>query len=261
MTDFSMKLSAYLDGELSDEDTRMVEEKLASDPQAGREMEMLVAANNMAKQQFDDLLKEPVPLNVIRAINDASADSRPRVSAFPVWQALAACLVMSVVGGAGGYYLHDKIGTSQIVVAKAGWLSEIADYHAVYAKQKRHLVEVPGTERAHIEKWLGGTTKVNFSVPDLQELGFNFEGARLLVINGQPVAQLIYKETSGAIVAICLKKNSKGQQASVGKTFKTDQIMGFEFVSWNSRDANYTVVGASEQPHLQDIAERAASEI
>lgn len=275
MTDFSMQLSAYLDGELTDEQSLAVEQRLASDPEAQAEMEKLLEADNFAKDHFDALLQEPIPFALAQTIKSASVEAEPVAikttpvkAKSPMWQSMAASFVMLAVGATGGYIIHDKIGTTTpVVVAKAGWLTEIASYHAVYANQKKHLVEVAATETKHIEKWLGKTIGANFSVPDLTALDLKFEGARLLVAAGKPVAQLLYTQSDGTVIALCLLKKSMKQPAkqtdgSFAKAvFKKTTINKFDFVSWNAGNAGYVIVGPGGKSNLQQIAELAAKNV
>lgn len=263
MTDFPMKLSAYLDGELSDEESKIVENRLASDPQAVREMEALISADALAKNCFNDLLEEPISFALAQQIRTTEIETTQRSHGSSQWKSIAASLIVFVLGGIGGYYLNENSGTSQAIIADGGWLRKIADYHAIYEKQKRHLVEVPGSEVKHIEKWLGKTIATNFSVPDLSEHKVNFEGARLLVIQGKPVAQLIYKESDGTVIALCFKKRAaeKVEMPSNDFKFKTTSINKFDFVSWKTDKASFTVVGPHGKTNLKEIATLAANRI
>jgi len=263
MTDFPMKLSAYLDDELSVEDRRMVEDRLASDPEAVREMEALISADALAKDCFNDLLEEPISFGLAQQIKTTDIEITHHRDSPSQWKSIAASFIIFAFGGVGGYYLNENVGSSQAIIADNGWLAEIADYHAIYAKQKRHLVEVPGTEVKHIEKWLGKTVAAKFSVPDLSDRKMNFEGARLLVIQGKPVAQLIYKEQDGTVIALCFKKRSgeKIEMISNDLNFKTISKNKFDFVSWKTDKASFTVVGPHGKPNLKEIATLAANRI
>lgn len=261
MTDLSTKLSAYLDGELEAADAQTIEALLETDPAAQAELDALMAADALASEQFDALLMDPVPLALAHKIRSSTAGSAPsRFSARLIGSALAAGLAIFMFGGIGGYFLKDQLEPSGTVVAQSGWLSDIADYHAVYASQQRHLVEVPAAESAHLVKWLGATVGVEFSIPDLSGFDLTFEGGRLLVAGGKPVAQLMYRHPDGSVIALCLQSGTSG--ATVSDTgFKEQTMKGFDFVSWNSNGANYVVIGPGGEPGLAEIATRAAREV
>ena len=172
--------------------------------------------------------------------------------------AIAAGLALFIFGGAGGYLLKDQIAPSGTEVARAGWLSDIADYHAIYATQQRHLVEVAADEADHIEKWLGATVGVAFSIPDLSQFGLTFEGGRLLVAAGKPVAQLMYRLQDGTVIALCLQSSPDALPAA---EFQQRTIKGFDFISWKADGAAYVVIGPGGQPDLSGIAALAAREV
>lgn len=257
MTDLSMKLSAYLDGELEAADAEMIEALLETDPSAQAELDALMAADAMALEQFDALLNDPVPLALAQKIRSSPVGMAP---SRPIWAAIAAGLVLFIFGGMGGFFVKDRISPSGAVVADVGWLSDIADYHAVYSAQKRHLVEVSADESDHIVKWLGGTVGVDFSIPDLTSFGLTFEGGRLLVANGKPVAQLMYLDSEGTVIALCLQSGTSGSAESAPE-FKEQTIKGFDFVSWTDDNAKYVVIGPGGKPGLVDIAALSAREV
>jgi len=261
MTDLSMKLSAYLDGELEAADALAIEALLESDPAAQAELDALMAADAMAQDQFAALLREPVPLALAQTIKSSplgmpAARPAPRM----IGGALAAGLALFAFGGAGGYLIKDQIAPTGSVVANAGWLSDIADYHAVYAGQQRHLVEVAADESDHIQTWLGATVGVAFSIPDLGQFGLTFEGGRLLAAGGKPVAQLMYRLADGTVIALCLLSSTNGAAASA-PDFERQTIKGLDLVSWRADGASYVVIGPGGQPDLTGIAALAASEV
>lgn len=260
MTDLSIKLSAYLDGELTDADALAIETLLESNADARAELDALIAADAAAQEQFDALLDDPLPLALAQKIKSAPvamvARAAPRR---PVWGALAAGLALFIAGGAGGYLIKERIAPAGTEVASAGWLSDIADYHAIYSGQQRHLVEVAANESDHIKSWLGSTVGVPFSIPDLTGFGLTFEGGRLLVANGKPVAQLMYRQADGTVIALCFQSSSGGATPAAG--FKQQTIKGFDLVSWKDAGAAYVVIGPEGQGDLTEIAAAAAKEV
>tara|TARA_R110002020_G_scaffold14638_13_gene51859 strand:+ start:8504 stop:9283 length:780 start_codon:yes stop_codon:yes gene_type:complete len=259
MTDLSIRLSAYLDGELEAADARAIEALLQSDPAAQAELEALMAADAMAQDQFAALLNDPVPLALAQKIK-SSPMGTPAARPAPrrIGGAIAAGLALFIFGGAGGFLLKDQIAPSGAEIARAGWLSDIADYHAVYAGQQRHLVEVAADEADHIEEWLGANVGVEFSIPDLSQFGLTFEGGRLLVAAGRPVAQLMYRLEDGTVIALCLQGAT---DAPPVPEFRQQTIRGFDFVSWKADGAAYVVIGPGGQADLTDIASLAAREV
>jgi anti-sigma factor RsiW len=259
MTDLSAKLSAYLDGELTEAEAVEIDTALVRDPQIQAELDALVQADALARDEFEHALNAPVPLNLIRQIKNTPLEAKapdvvvPMPQRRPIWGSIAAGFLALAVGGFGGYTYKDQTTPAP---QRPGWIATIAEYHGIYADQKRHLVEVRADETEHIENWLGNTVGATFSVPDLAQHGLTFEGGRLVVANGKPVAQLMYTQSDGTVVALCLQKSSKAPVSDI--TFKEQTIDRFDFVSWSANGADYVVIGPTGLQSLPDIAGTAA---
>ncbi|AUQ56762.1 anti-sigma factor [Phaeobacter inhibens] len=277
MMDLSKKLSAYLDGELSADAAAEIEALLAQDAAAQAEFDALLEADALAQSGFDAVLRDPVPLSLAQSIRAAPMPMpRPQEPvpgagaddtegplapgwryALPLRSGLAAGLAVFVLGGIGGYWLKDVAAPAVMTTtqeAAAGWLSDIADYHAIYARETRHLVEVPATEADHLRSWLTKTVEVTFAIPDLSAFGLTFEGGRLLVANGAPVGQLMYRGADGTVIALCLQDGAMPQEDG----FAARTLRGFDFISWNGEGGKFVLIGPEGQPGLADIARAAA---
>lgn len=252
------KLSAYIDGELTPDEVTEIQSLLEGNADFTAELEFLEAADIAAKADFDDMLGEPISSDLIAQIQAADLEPSIPVAANSnfKWQSVAAAVLFMLVGGIGGYVINDQATPEIQVAASESWLTNVASYHGIYANEKRHLVEVGADESEHIKKWLSKTTNVEFSIPDLSKHGLEFRGARLLVVKSQPVAQLMFTDAEGAVVAICFKQGANGMMGSGGsETFAENEINDFNIVSWNERSANFLVIGDTEQSELKDIAD------
>ena len=236
-------LSAYVDGALSDEERGEVDTLAAEDPRVAAELEALFALNDDLRGAFDTLLEKPMPaswdaepappaLNAARPVALANTNRAP-------WRALAAMLLLGLFIGAGSMWVSLDARAPVQVAAKRSWLAEVAEYHQVYARQSRHLVEVPASEKTHIEKWLSKEVGLSFAVPDLSPSGWTFQGARLLVAAGKPVAQLLYTDATGRVIALCALQNGSGAPADVALRAFGDVHMA----TWKSKSGSFAIVG------------------
>jgi anti-sigma factor RsiW len=274
-----VRLSAYLDGQLPEAEVDEINTILAEDDDARVVFEKLKLGSEFGARAFDKLLQEPIPLDLVRTIKDAGKkEDEPPVAGFaaiPVatvaprrpaafWpKALAASLVLFLAGGAAGYLVSEQqddasqLASTQFAAART-WLDDIADYHRIYARQTRHLVEVPASDGAHIVEWLAASTGVPFTLPDLSAQSLTFEGARLLVAGGKPTAQLIYRNPQNEIFAICFLKSDPVETATALTESMRNDI---GLVSWKKGNASYVVVGPSADPGLDRIAETVSTSI
>lgn len=261
------QLSAYLDGALPPDVAVEIEQLIEADPAVAAEFEALSRVNHAARSGFDSLLADPIPMALARAvaqtIDPAPVANLPPLTAAnspaaPIWRSIAAALALLLIGGAGGAYFTRASAPIQVATAM-GWLDQVADYHLVYATQKRHLVEVPASETAHLQKWLTDSTGVAFTVPDLAASGLTFQGARLLVASGKPVAQLMYTDAAGQVVALCFLAGGDAAAGAGTTPLQTRNAKGVNMVWWTSKDASYVVVGPSTGVDLQSVAKAAST--
>ncbi|PZM13830.1 Fis family transcriptional regulator [Rhizobium tubonense] len=270
-TPLEARLSAYMDGETSREEKEELERLISSDPETRRVYEMLRHGSDVGRRAFDEVLKEPVPLALVRAIKSAQP---PKVRETPRFvppslklapsgrQALAAALILFFVGGGIGYFYGTAPGgqpAAQTAQAPAhNWTDDIAASHRIYAHQPKHLAELPATQVVEITQWLTGSVGVKFNVPDLTSVGLSFQGARLLVAAGKPTGQLIYKNADGDVIAVCfLKDNGTEDNSELNEVIKDDVGV----VSWHRNGTAYAVVGPSADATLDDIAGRVSTSI
>ncbi|MCR6500280.1 anti-sigma factor [Shinella sp. CPCC 101442] len=272
-----VRLSAYLDGQLPQAEMNEIDDILAQNDDARGVFEKLKLGSEFGARAFDRMLQEPIPLDLVRNIKEArtSEDDAPKlgIAGIPVaatpaprrstfWpQALAASLAIFMAGGVAGYLIseqQDSDGPIQIAAAPRTWLDDIADYHRIYARQTRHLVEVPASDKDHIVEWLSASTGVAFTLPDLTAQNLTFEGARLLVAGGKPTAQLLYRDAENEIFAICFLQSDPVE----GKTALAESMRNdIGLVSWQRGNASFVVVGPSADPNLERIAEVVSTSI
>ncbi len=254
---YEEKLSAFLDGELPEAEAREIERALETDPALRVELEALMAADALAQEAFAEMAAEPVPAALAAAVRDApvgGAANVPEPPSIRRYLTAASVVVALGLGGAGGYFAGLSQGTP--VAAAPGWLADIADYHRVYAAQQRHLVEVGADEAEHIRTWLTATVGAEVRIPDLTQHGLTFQGARLLVAAGKPVAQLMFTDADMRVVALCLIQTDTPRDG-----FATQTIGAFDMVSWGGQDANFVVVGDEGRADLRAIAETAGTQV
>jgi anti-sigma factor RsiW len=257
------RLSAYLDGELSREEAEKIEALVASDPDVAKEFGALSQLEQSLLDGFGAALDEAVPPQLERAVKVAQAvEKTANLSHSPRFglTSLAAALGLLVIGAGSGAMIARATFDPVTVVAQAGWLDQVADYHKIYAAQTNHLVEVSASD-ATLAGWLAKSTGVSVEIPDLSAQGLTFQGGRLLVAGGKPVAQLMYTDATGAVVALCYIAGGDSALGDGLSDFKTRDFDGFKMVSWKDDTAAYVVIGPEVRPDLDAIADLTSKEL
>lgn len=259
--DLADRLSAYLDGALPAAELAEVEALIAKDAAVAEELDALRQADAAIGSAFAAMLETPVPPALVRALEEAPAIATPaNLPRGPRWgmRTVAAALALLMIGAGMGSVLTRLLIAPVEVAAAPGWLDQVADYHRVYARQERHLAEVPATDAAHLQTWLADTTGVSFTIPDLSGLGLTLRGGRLLVAAGKPVGQLMYTDAAGEVVALCFVAGGDAAADDGPTAFTTRDFGDIDMVVWKDRAASYVVVGPAGRIDLDVIARDAA---
>jgi anti-sigma factor RsiW len=240
MSDISLLLVSYADGELEPELALEAERMIAADPHARAMVEMYretaALLHAACGQEFY------APSTALLSAASGPAD-RPRLhSGF----ALAASLAAAIVGFGGGVMWAGGTPSEHSEL-----LAEVAGYHAIYSRETRHLVEVPPEQVEHLKAWLGQRLARKLDVPDLDAAGLHFAGGRMVIINGRPVAQLMYTRDQGLPIGICLT-----QMTSRPSPISVEQSGALHLASWDDGSYEYVVVGEMDAAAARNIAER-----
>ncbi|MBX5022386.1 anti-sigma factor family protein [Rhizobium lentis] len=269
-----VQLTALLDGEVSPEQRHELEQRLASDENARRLHEKLRHGAEFGRRRLDDVLKEPVPLALVRSIKStqppktpiAQRATRPPVKLAPSGpQALAAALILFVVGCGIGYFVGISPDTDEIATTTAtapantnDWLGDVTAYQRLLIRQPRHLVEVPASQAEEISSWLTTAIGVPFRVPDLSAESWTFQGARVILGDNRPVGQLVYSNTEGDIISICFRKDAQLPETDDFKETIRDEI---GLVTWHNAGTSYVLAGPSAEAALGQLAMKIATAI
>ncbi len=257
-------LVAYVDGELPAAEAREIEAWLAGDAEAQQLRRDLQEDRVALRGLFSAVLREPVPPSLGASLGAAAAvraptsgtvvelpgRSRPRPLGWWLAAASIACLVVGGLAGFFGGQYQARQEMAAIQPPAPSWIMQVAEYHRVYAREQRHLVEVSAEETPHIEAWLGKRLELPFKVPDLGAFGLTFKGARLLAIDGEPVAQLVYLPADGRALALCVIHSKRED-----KPFTASQEDDLNLVDWRVKGYGFVVIGWEDPTELRAIAE------
>ena len=246
--DLETLLSAYVDGELDAEAVAEVEVLLAGDAQARRVVEMYSETAALLRAAMAEgffAAGEPVLPAAVPAL------VRPVRSGWPVSLAMAAAIAACVVGFGGG------LGWSRWTASELDHLlDEVAEYHVVYSRETTHLVEIPAERSDELKRWLGHRLERRLDIPDLVPAGLHFAGGRMLVVDGKPMADLLYTRDRGAPVALCIVQSN-----APADDIHVERRHGQRIAVWHDGSYAYFIVGDLDPGMARGIAERVAEQI
>ena len=274
-------LVAYLEGELELVDRREVEAWLDSDSAARDQLAALAISAKLVRRAFDEVLHEPVPERLIAAARAerVAVQAGPQILPFAPRTAagrfarsrwphlglpIAASLLGLVVGGTGAYFGVTKFGSGaasialvqpalEAAVANNLWLDNAAGYFKLFVSAGNNaLVDIPATgdtRREALQK-ISQSLPQQVRLPDLKPWGLNFHGARLIVVDGRPAAQLVYTTDNKAIGPLALIVGSSNQPDLL-PTF--DHRQDVNLIYWRHQGRAYALVGQANIGYLWGI--------
>jgi anti-sigma factor RsiW len=179
-----------------------------------------------------------------------------------LWRALvpAAAALFGIVVGAGGAYFGVGVtargGSAQqpslAAAANNLWLDTAAGYFKLFVSAGDNaLVDVPATGdvRAALQK-ISQSLPQAVRLPDLKPWGLTFRGARLVIVEGRPAAQLVYTTDNKAIGPLALIIGSS-KQADISPTF--DRRQDVNVLYWRHQGRAYALVGQADIGYLWGI--------
>jgi anti-sigma factor RsiW len=267
-------LVAYLDGELDAAARAHVEAWIEADPSVRDRLLALAESATTLRSAFADFLTDPVPEQLLAAARGETmteaeiVELRPRRSepSLPpsrrwyVQLATAAGLFGLVVGGGVGYVGNGMLRPAAVptdrqlqTVALNSWLDTAAgDYKLIVNAGGGSLVDVPASgDNGDVLQKISQSLPQQVRLPDLKPWGLSFQGARLVVVDGKPAAQLIYTTDNKAIGPLALIIGST-KQPDIAPTFEKRQDLNLLY--WRHQGRASVLVGQSEIGYLWGIA-------
>jgi anti-sigma factor RsiW len=273
------RLIAYLDGELEVAERRDIEAWLDTDPAARERLATLAESANLVRLAFDEVVHEPVPDRLIAAARGETVSLQPIAKVVPFerrqgtgrtaarrgwWMGLpiAASLFGLLLGGALAYLSVGKlmpaglVGKQPAVETAAAdnlWLDNAAGYFKLFVSAgDGALIDVPATgdPREALQK-ISQSLPQEVRLPDLKPWGLNFRGARLVVAEGRPAAQLVYTTDNKAIGPLTLIIGSS-KEPDISPTLARRQDVNLLY--WRHQGRAYALVGQTDIGYLWGIA-------
>jgi anti-sigma factor RsiW len=233
------ELHAYVDNELPAERRSDVEEWLAGHPDDAERVQSWRAMAEALHARYDAVADEPVPkrLEIERLVR------QPRKW---IYGAVAATLLAFIAGSGVGWLAHGAAAAPSIFQS---FTLDALDAHRLYVVEVRHPVEVPGSERAHLQQWLTKRCGWDVKAPELDATGLKLVGGRLLPGPDGPASFLMYESASGERFTVY---TARADAETTQMRYATHDKDGALF--WADRGVGYVVSGSSDRERLNQVA-------
>ena len=233
------ELHAYVDNELPVERRGDVEAWLAAHPDDAERVQSWRAMAEALHARYDAVADEPVP----KRLEIERLARQPRKW---IYGAIAATLVAFVAGGGVGWLAR---GAAAAPSALQNFTVDALDAHRLYVVEVRHPVEVPGSERVHLQQWLTKRCGWDVRAPELDATGLKLVGGRLLPGPTGPASFLMYESASGERFTVYA---ARAGTVTTQMRYATQDNDGAMF--WADNGVGYVVSGGSDRERLTQVA-------
>jgi anti-sigma factor RsiW len=234
------ELHAYVDNELPAERRGDVEAWLISHPDCAARVR---AWREMAEElhaRYDSVADEAVP----KRLEIEQLVRGPRKW---MYAAVAAALLAFIGGGGVGWLARGATASPSAIENLA---SDALDAHRLYVVEVRHPVEVPGSERAHLQTWLSKRCGWEVRAPELESTGLKLVGGRLLPGATGPASFLMYESASGERYTLYA---SWAKTGTAQMRYTAAENSGAMY--WSENDVGYVLSGPSDKDRLKQVAQ------
>jgi len=242
------ELHAFVDGELPADRREAVEAWLAAHPEDAGRVGAWRAQSEAIRARYHDVAAQPVPARL--KLDRMSYAARS-------WKIMAAAAVVAafLVGGLAGWMAR---GIAAVAPGEFEMLTAQAlDAHKLYVVEVRHPVEVPAAEADHLAQWLSKRVGYPIRAPNLERLGLNLVGGRLLPTKtGAAAAFFMYENASGdRFTLYCARAKMPNTAMHYNAADKASAVY------WVDGNVAYVVSGAAERKQLWKVARAAYEQI
>jgi anti-sigma factor RsiW len=233
------ELHAYIDNELPVERRGDVEAWLSTHADDAERVHSWRAMAEMLHARYDSIADEAVP----KRLEIERLARQPRK-----WMAgaVAATLLAFAAGGGVGWMAH---GASTSPSAFQILTLDALDAHKLYVVEVRHPVEVPGSERAHLQQWLTKRCGWEVRAPMLDATGLKLVGGRLLPGPTGPASFLMYESPTGERFTLY---TSRAKTKTAQMRYTAAENSGAMY--WSEDGVGYVLSGPTDKDRLNQVA-------
>jgi anti-sigma factor RsiW len=235
--DNRLLLHAYVDDELSLPETIAARARLAADPALAAEAKAVLRLKQTLREK---LPPEPVPARLKGRVEAAVGLNRRTER--PMWMALAASLVVAVLGSAVATFTFFRMADGEMVDG------ELVDNH-VRALMATKPVDVVSTDQHTVKPWFNGKSIQSPEVVDTSAQGFPLVGGRIDVIRGAAVPVVVYSRRLHVIDVWALPPPLTTNVRSGART-----LNGYNILPFTAHGASYAAASDLASDELEAFA-------
>jgi len=242
---FRDSLDARLDGELTPDEARDVDQHLATCPTCAADYARLSATHqllseNLMRYRAPDVLKARIRGALVDT-GDAGALRVMPQRRSTWWRSLAAGIV--IAGASSALTVAAMRGRPDAAP------DELLSSH-LRSLQPGHLTDVVSTNQHNVKPWFNGRVDVSPAVPNIDSLGFPLVGGRTDYVRGRAVPVIVYARRQH-LINVYVWPTSDDTPSAPHPSSRN----GYHFVTWRAAGLEYHAVSDLNAAELDTFAE------
>lgn len=246
------QLTAFLDGELPQQEMARIEALANEDEEVAARIEFLANGSMPFREAFAPLLDEApkqkldAMLAAIPAPAAAAKTERSAITRRDLFGALAASLAVGIIADRAYLGIGRNLGRDE----GSEWRSVVAEYIALYTPDTLAgpvpPADVQTAQLARVDSKLG----LNLSPEAVALPGVDFKRAQLLEYDDQPLAQIAYLDPETGPMALCIVRSGKG-----AKEPDIEGRKGMNVIYWSTATHAFMLIGHAPVDRMREIAD------
>jgi anti-sigma factor RsiW len=154
------------------------------------------------------------------------------------WLAAAAALLLLAIAG---WRVSPMLRTEDYQAEVA---AEIVDAH-LRSLQPDHMTAIAANDEHAVKAWFDGKVKFSFPVRDFTSEGFPLQGGRLDVVEGRPVAALVYSRQEHPVNVFMWPTRERDTAPRAGSR------EGYQWIDWRRGKMEFCAISDVSTSDLQ----------
>lgn len=252
------ELHAYADDQLDEPRRSEVQAYLRQHPEIAARVQTYRDMNTQLRRHYEPVLEEPPPKRFARP--HLSNVPPRRLPAQLSWysrlrkvchQGIAATLTWMLVGGVTGATVMHYAGAREPAFVQTNLIQPAAFAHVIYSTEEKYPVEIKGSQQDDLLHWLSTRMHTKLQAPDLQPMGYEMIGGRLLPSTDRMAAQFMYQDNQGQRVTLYIRRLPPGKGKQV---FHYSRARSVNLYYWTDGELGYALSGKVSKDHLLQLA-------
>jgi anti-sigma factor RsiW len=254
------RLQDYVDDRLYARERAEVAAELEADPKLAADVEQIRRDGDLLRALAHDVLDEPVPERLRAVLRHQSPSATSEVPAAEPrggegaldrsWLSKAAAVVLLFASGVGAGWIANDFANSG-PSAQEVILASVSQAFSFYDESDGYPLDFPVDRAEDFRSWIEQAFERDIEPPDLAEIGYDFEGGRLMPGGGVRVGAFQFSAPERGRLGVFFWPETEALPAPMSG--RADPDVAYRV--WSGNGFAIAVMGNEQNTDLDAVAE------